>query len=96
MDKSTKMLVRGVGAVAAGALVVGLGVYLKTGRRGKNSPYIPDAIEERIDSVVAWLDTQLGTIGFLDIVDGRPSASIWQITDAGIAPFDWGRWRRPW
>ncbi|MGE0388053.1 MAG: YfcE family phosphodiesterase [Gammaproteobacteria bacterium] len=42
------------------------------------------------------LEMQLGTIGFLDIEDGRPTASIWQITDTGIAPFDWNRWGRPW
>lgn len=63
MDKSTKKLVRAVGVFAAGALVVGiggLGVYAATGRRSKKSPYIPDAIEDRIDQVVTWLDTQLG------------------------------------
>jgi putative phosphoesterase len=37
------------------------------------------------------LNTRLGTIGFLEIEDGRPSASIWQLTDDGIEPFDWGR-----
>jgi putative phosphoesterase len=37
------------------------------------------------------LSTRLGTIGFLEIEDGRPSASIWQLTDEGIEPFDWGR-----
>jgi putative phosphoesterase len=42
------------------------------------------------------LDTQYGTIGFLDIADGKPSASIWQITDAGIEPFNWSKWHRPW
>jgi len=42
------------------------------------------------------LSTQLGTIGFLEIRDGRPEASIWQLTDDGIAPFDWDRWKRPW
>jgi hypothetical protein len=42
------------------------------------------------------LDTQLGTIGFLDIEGGRAEASIWQLTDHGIEPFDWKRWRRPW
>lgn len=60
MDKSTKKLMRAAGLAAAGALVVGFGVYLATGRRDKNSPYIPDAIEDRIDQVVAWLDAQLG------------------------------------
>lgn len=42
------------------------------------------------------LNTQLGTVGFLDIDDGHAEASIWQITEAGIEPFDWSRWRRPW
>lgn len=41
------------------------------------------------------LDTQLGTIGFLDIVDGKPEASIWQLTEDGIEPFNWSKWRRP-
>lgn len=42
------------------------------------------------------LETQLGTIGFLDIRDGVPEATIWQLTEDGIAPFDWTRWKRPW
>ncbi len=42
------------------------------------------------------LDTQLGTIGFLDIVDGTPKATIWQLTEHGIVPHDWKKWRRPW
>lgn len=42
------------------------------------------------------LDTQFGTIGFLDIVNGQPEASIWQITDDGIEPFNWSKWKRPW
>ena len=37
------------------------------------------------------LNTRLGTIGFLEIEDGTPSASIWQLTDEGIEPFNWGR-----
>jgi putative phosphoesterase len=37
------------------------------------------------------LNTQLGTIGFLEIENGRPHASVWQLTDAGIEPFDWSR-----
>jgi len=40
------------------------------------------------------LNTQLGTIGFLDLADGEPAASIWRLTDSGIAPFDWRTWRR--
>ena len=36
-------------------------------------------------------DTQLGTIGFLDIVGGEAEASVWQLTEDGIAPFEWGR-----
>ncbi len=30
--------------------------------------------------------TTLGTIGFLDIVDGRASASLWQLTEDSIVP----------
>ena len=39
--------------------------------------------------------TRLGTIGFLEIVEGRAEASIWQLTEDGHAPFDWSNWRRP-
>ena len=42
-------------------------------------------------------DTQYGTIGFLDLDDGKASASVWLITDSGIEPFDWEAippWRR--
>ena len=35
------------------------------------------------------LDTQLGTIGFLDIAEGKAQASIWQLTEDGVQPFDW-------
>ena len=34
-------------------------------------------------------DTQYGTIGFLELDDGKASASVWQIVDEGIVPFDW-------
>jgi putative phosphoesterase len=43
------------------------------------------------------LETQLGTIGFLEIAGGelpRASASIWRLTAGGIEPFDWATWRR--
>ncbi len=40
------------------------------------------------------LNTQLGTIGFLEIEEGRANATIWQLTDEGIDPFDWSKWRR--
>ncbi|MEE9279838.1 MAG: YfcE family phosphodiesterase [Myxococcota bacterium] len=40
------------------------------------------------------LNTQLGTIGFLEIEAGRASASIWQLADEGVHPFDWNKWRR--
>lgn len=60
MDKSKKKILGTVGVVAAGALAVGFGLYLATGRRERNSPYIPDAVEDRIDQVVGWLDSQLG------------------------------------
>ena len=36
-------------------------------------------------------DTQLGTIGFLDLKNGGAEASVWQLTPDGIAPFEWGR-----
>jgi hypothetical protein len=34
-------------------------------------------------------DTQYGTIGFLELDQGKAEASIWQITESGISPFDW-------
>lgn len=34
-------------------------------------------------------DTQYGTIGFLELEDGKAEASIWQIAESGIIPFDW-------
>ena len=34
-------------------------------------------------------DTQYGTIGFLELEEGKAEASIWQITEFGIIPFDW-------
>ena len=34
-------------------------------------------------------DTQYGTIGFLELDDGKAGASVWLITDDGIEPFDW-------
>ncbi|MBQ73849.1 MAG: YfcE family phosphodiesterase [Gammaproteobacteria bacterium] len=40
------------------------------------------------------LEMQLGTIGFLQIEDGQANASVWQLTEAGIDPFDWSKWRR--
>lgn len=40
------------------------------------------------------LETQLGTIGFLEISGGQAEATIWQLTDTGIVPFDWSRYRR--
>lgn len=42
------------------------------------------------------LNTQLGTVGFLDIDDGQVQASIWQIAEHGLETFDWQRWGRPW
>jgi len=42
-------------------------------------------------------DTQFGTIGFLEIEGGLASASVWQITEQGIEPFDWNAippWKR--
>ena len=34
-------------------------------------------------------NTQYGTLGFLELDGGRAEASIWQIVDSGIEPFDW-------
>jgi putative phosphoesterase len=42
------------------------------------------------------LRLQLGTIGFLDIRNGQPHASIWRLTETGIEPFVWDTWGRPW
>ena len=42
------------------------------------------------------MTTRLGTIGLLEIADGAAEATIWQITDSGIEPFDWSTWRNPW
>lgn len=42
------------------------------------------------------LSVQFGTVGFLDIADGRAKASIWRLNDSGIEPFDWNTWGRPW
>ena len=42
------------------------------------------------------LSTQLGTIGFLEISGSKVDASIWQLTEDGIQPFDWENSRRPW
>ena len=42
------------------------------------------------------LTTQLGTLGFLEVHNGRAAASIWQLTEGGIEPFDWSRRRDPW
>jgi putative phosphoesterase len=40
------------------------------------------------------LNASLGTLGFLEIQDGRASASIWQLVERGIEPFDWERPKR--
>ena len=40
-------------------------------------------------------NTQLGTIGFLELDTGAVSASVWLLTERGIAPFDWGA-EPPW
>jgi putative phosphoesterase len=40
------------------------------------------------------LEAQLGTIAFLHIDAGRAEASVWQLTEGGVEPFDWSRWRR--
>lgn len=42
------------------------------------------------------LSAQFGTVGFLDLADGRAEASIWRLNDNGIEPFDWDTWGRPW
>ncbi|MEM7017602.1 MAG: metallophosphoesterase family protein [Pseudomonadota bacterium] len=40
-------------------------------------------------------NTQLGTIGFLELDNGKADASVWQLTEDGIEPFDWDKWPRP-
>ena len=48
------------------------------------------------------LNYQFGTVGFLDIATDLASdkpvatASILEIVDDGVRPFDWTRWNRPW
>ena len=42
------------------------------------------------------LNTQLGTIGFLDLSGPRPTATIHQLTETGMQPFDWENSQRPW
>ena len=67
-----------------------------------------DSHVERIDSVGGILcinpgsptyprnlDTQLGTVGFIDIEHGEIKATIWQLTDEGVTPFNWNAWREP-
>lgn len=57
---STSTWTKGIlGAIGVGA-AIGLGVYLLTGRRDKDSPFIPDFVEESIDKVVASLDRRFG------------------------------------
>ncbi|MGF1595802.1 MAG: metallophosphoesterase family protein [Acidimicrobiales bacterium] len=42
------------------------------------------------------LNVQFGTVGFLDLTDGRIEASIWRLNESGVEPFDWDTWGRPW
>ena len=42
------------------------------------------------------LNTQLGTIGLLDLNHSRPKAEIRQLTESGSVPFDWESSKRPW
>ncbi|MFN0145260.1 MAG: YfcE family phosphodiesterase [Dehalococcoidia bacterium] len=42
------------------------------------------------------LNTQLGTVGFLEISGGKAEATVWQLTEEGIAPFDWSKQRKRW
>lgn len=41
------------------------------------------------------LNTQLGTVGFLEIEGGKAEATVWQVTETGVEPFNWSKWRRP-
>jgi hypothetical protein len=34
--------------------------YVRTGRRGQNSPLIPKQVEKQIDKLVFWLDQRFG------------------------------------
>jgi len=36
------------------------------------------------------LNAQLGTIAFLELREGRADATMWQLVEHGIEPFDWG------
>ena len=40
------------------------------------------------------LNTSLGTLGFLEISGGKAEATIWQLTEDGIGPFDWSKQRK--
>ncbi|MGI9614257.1 MAG: YfcE family phosphodiesterase [Acidimicrobiales bacterium] len=42
------------------------------------------------------LQTQFGTIGFLELGGPQPEASIWRLNETGIEAFDWDTWGRPW
>ena len=42
------------------------------------------------------LNTQLGTIGLLDLNHERPKAEIRQLTENGSIPFNWANSKRPW
>jgi hypothetical protein len=39
---------------------VGVYIYVSTGRGRKDSPLVPNVIEERIDRLVEWLNTRFG------------------------------------
>ena len=42
------------------------------------------------------LNTQLGTIGLLDLNHAEPKAEIRQLTNYGSVPFNWENSKRPW
>ena len=39
---------------------IALYTYLKTGAGAKKSPFLPEAIEDRIDNLVGWLNKRFG------------------------------------
>lgn len=60
MNKDAKKFLGILVGTAAALLTAGASAYLARGRRQEGSLFIPDAVEARIDKVVAWLDRQVG------------------------------------
>lgn len=58
MKKDLGQLLWGVGFAAAAGTVL----YLATGKGEKNSPFIPDALEDQIDAAVDALNRRFGRV----------------------------------